>query len=128
MEAFVQDNDLGHNIILLGILNKLSIALEMQQANAFVHASNYETFSVVCAEALCCGTPVIASNVGGIPEFVNESNGILVENNVAAWRSALAGFLGNRHEWDSLRISQDATKMFSPAAVGEKIAGSAIEY
>ncbi len=53
----------------------------MREALALIHPSDYETFSVVCAEALACQCPVIASAVGGIPEFVNDKNGFLVNSN-----------------------------------------------
>ena len=77
-------------ITFLGVLNDTQIADEMRTASAFVHPSDYETFSVVCAEALACGCPVIASRVGGIPEFVNEKNGLLVEyNSVARFYQAM---------------------------------------
>lgn len=79
MEKFVEKLDLMRSIKFMGKMNADEIAKEMQKAAGFIHSSEYETFSVVCAEALSCGCPVIASKVGGIPEFVNEKNGILVE-------------------------------------------------
>jgi glycosyltransferase involved in cell wall biosynthesis len=39
----------------------------------------HETFSIVAREALLSGTPVIASNIGALPEVINsEHNGLLV--------------------------------------------------
>jgi glycosyltransferase involved in cell wall biosynthesis len=71
------------NISFLGALDSKVVANEMRHAAAFLHSSGYETFSVVCAEAVTVGCPVIASAVGGIPEFVNERNGLLIEHNTA---------------------------------------------
>ena len=51
MNNYVQENNLHESIILLGKLSKSEIALEMNRASAFLHNSNYETFSVVCAES-----------------------------------------------------------------------------
>ena len=42
-------------------------------------AGETETFGVVLLEALACGCPVIASNVGGIPDIVEPQVGFLVE-------------------------------------------------
>jgi glycosyltransferase involved in cell wall biosynthesis len=47
-------------------------------ATAFVFPSLYEGFGLPAAEALACGTPVIASNRSSLPEVVGEG-GILVE-------------------------------------------------
>jgi glycosyltransferase involved in cell wall biosynthesis len=47
-------------------------------AAAFVFPSLYEGFGLPVAEALACGTPVIASNRSSLPEVVGEG-GILVE-------------------------------------------------
>ena len=66
------------------------IALEMNRASAYLHCSGYETFSVVCAEALACGCYLIASDVGGIPELVAPGTGQLVkEPKVETWAKAM---------------------------------------
>jgi glycosyltransferase involved in cell wall biosynthesis len=49
-------------------------------ADALVLNSAYENLPVVLLEALSCGIPVISSNVGGIKEYINESNGILFDD------------------------------------------------
>ena len=52
----------------------------------FIAPSRTEAQGVAMCEAMACGLPVIATNVGGIPEFViNEYNGYLVppENSTA---------------------------------------------
>ncbi|MFM2207146.1 MAG: hypothetical protein RL213_1121 [Bacteroidota bacterium] len=40
--------------------------------------SRFETFSLICAEALRCGKPVVATRCGGPEEIIHERNGILV--------------------------------------------------
>jgi glycosyltransferase involved in cell wall biosynthesis len=102
----------------IGKLNFREAAVEMQNATFFLHASQYETFSLVCAEALSCGTPVIASAVGGIPEYLHPANGILVsKNDVRSWSDALRGSFGlnlNRRH-----IGKEAAEKFSPRQIGE---------
>jgi glycosyltransferase involved in cell wall biosynthesis len=121
MQKYVQQHQLHDHVTFLGALKKKAIANEMRLADALVHPSAYETFSVVCAEALCCGIPVVASNVGGIPEFVGTGNGILVENTIDAWRSALQDFLRSAKNRDSEKIAFEARARFCPDGVGEKL-------
>jgi glycosyltransferase involved in cell wall biosynthesis len=53
-----------------------------QEASIFVLPSLFEPFGVVILEALACETPVVATQVGGIPEVVkNGENGLLVPVN-----------------------------------------------
>ena len=68
-----------------GVLSKNEIAVLLNQSHYLLHCSDYETFSIVIAEALSCGVPVLASNKGAIPELIDDSNGIVCENNVNDW-------------------------------------------
>ncbi|MEQ8473927.1 MAG: glycosyltransferase [Marinoscillum sp.] len=106
IEALISELGLSDRVTLLGSLNKHEIAAEMNRATGFIHSSRYETFSVVCAEAISCGCPVIASRVGGIPEFVNESNGILVEGqSFDQWASSLIKFAGIKFDREVIQKS-----------------------
>lgn len=49
-----------------------SVAGYYQAADTYLHAARADTFPTTILEALACGTPVVASAVGGIPEQVRE--------------------------------------------------------
>lgn len=52
----------------------------LNQADVFVLPSIYEPFGIVLVEAMVCRKPVVSTNVGGIPEVVeNGKTGILVK-------------------------------------------------
>jgi glycosyltransferase involved in cell wall biosynthesis len=52
----------------------------MAAADVFALPSMAESLGVVLLEAMACGLPIVASNVGGIPELVTHNyNGLLVE-------------------------------------------------
>ncbi len=47
-------------------------------ADVFVNPTLEDTFAITQIESLACGTPVVAYNVGGCPESLDESCGIVV--------------------------------------------------
>ncbi|MFA0961296.1 glycosyltransferase family 4 protein [Roseivirga sp. BDSF3-8] len=118
MELFVEENGLQNHISFIGKLDKQEMAREMKKASLFLHPSQYETFSVVCAEALCCGTPVMASSVGGIKEFITENNGLLVDNTVSAWLDAIERFEQMQGRFHYEQIANQASGRFAMAKVG----------
>jgi rhamnosyl/mannosyltransferase len=75
-----QENERGlHKITYLGATNHDEVMEWCEKASIFVCPSFYEIFPVSVLEALSCETPVVGSNVGGIPEIIeNYKNGILV--------------------------------------------------
>lgn len=52
-----------------------AVASYYQAADLYVHAARAETFPNAILEALACGTPVVATAVGGIPEQVRSLTG-----------------------------------------------------
>ncbi|MEM2989224.1 MAG: glycosyltransferase family 4 protein, partial [Candidatus Bathyarchaeia archaeon] len=66
------------DITVIGEKSIEEVARILQQHHCLVLFSNYENMPCVIAEALCCGIPVIATSVGGIPEIVHNQNGILI--------------------------------------------------
>jgi len=101
-----------------GYQNKNQIANCLQKSDFFVHASTIETFGVVTAEALLCGTPVICSNVGALPELVNSSNGVLCENNIASWVDGISTAISTNYDYSV--IASNIKNDFSIKTIGEK--------
>ncbi len=65
----------------MGFLKDVNIMCNMYNiADVFVTASRAESFSLVSLESIACGTPVIGSRVGGIPEIVTDEVGWCFEN------------------------------------------------
>lgn len=70
-----------HSIKYLRQVDDKELVDLYQKATIFVCPSIMEEFGIVIIEALACGTPVVASKIGGIPYVVKQfENGILVDN------------------------------------------------
>ncbi|HEX9034050.1 MAG TPA: glycogen synthase [Streptosporangiaceae bacterium] len=66
-------------IWLNGMLPKAEVIQILSHATVFACPSLYEPLGIVNLEAMACGTAVVASNVGGIPEVVTDAQtGLLV--------------------------------------------------
>jgi glycosyltransferase involved in cell wall biosynthesis len=100
LEFIEKENKKGkHKITYLGAQNHASIVKWYQKASVFVLPSvTSEALGIVNLEALCCETPVVSTNVGGIPEVVCDGkNGILVQpSNAAKLAEAIQYFLDNK--------------------------------
>ncbi|MRJ03232.1 MAG: glycosyltransferase family 4 protein [Epsilonproteobacteria bacterium] len=93
----------GPNVEVLGYVED-SVAVElMQRAKAFIYGG-YEDFGIVMAEALACGTPVIAYGKGGALDIVDRESGVLFgEQSIEAVERGIREFEGRSFNPRSIR-------------------------
>jgi teichuronic acid biosynthesis glycosyltransferase TuaC len=106
---------LEDRITLNGALSSQGVAQWLAAANVLALPSYNEGYPNVVIEALSCGRPVIATNVGGILELVNEQSGILITPRDSR---ALAGAIENAMDrlWDEHFISEQFRRSWDEAA------------
>lgn len=71
------------------VADEALLAAGLREARVFTLPSQYEAFGLVLLEAMAHGTPVVASRVGGIPEFVGDAGVLVPPGDVAALAGAL---------------------------------------
>ena len=97
----VQSGGLGDRVCFAGPLTGAELDRSYRAADLLVLASRAETYGMVVTEALARGLPVIAAEVGGVPEALGRDRdgvapGLLVPSGDAgALGAALRAWLGN---------------------------------
>lgn len=72
LRELVNELHLADRVSFLGFVPNEKLPAYYRSADIFVLPSATESFGLVFAEAMACGLPIIASNVGGIPETVRD--------------------------------------------------------
>ncbi len=75
----IERNIGSKNTVFTGRLRQVDVAKYMQAMDVMVIPSRSEGWGCVVKEAQACGTPVVGSNLGGIPEAVGEGGRVVDE-------------------------------------------------
>ncbi len=81
VQQYIQEHHLVDSIYLLGSLTPPHVQQALQTSDIFILPSRYEGFPYVVLEAMACGLPVIASDVGGIREAIEQDAGLVIPPN-----------------------------------------------
>ena len=114
-------NVLDSFVFFHGVKTNEEVFQFLHACNFLVMNSRFETFSLVCIEAMSCGKPVIATDCGGPSEFMNKENGILIEpGNHDQLTSALKKMISDFKTFDPQLLKHFAVTHFSTRETGKK--------
>ncbi len=114
MKKFVEDHNMKASTVFLGKMNHTQIVQELSCADAYLFSSEYETFSVACAQALTAGCPLIGPPIPAIMEYADNSDRVEVKKNDAiSWGKALLFYMKHREDYDQKKIAKKAQTYFS---------------
>jgi glycosyltransferase involved in cell wall biosynthesis len=118
LETLVSSLGLQEHVRLVGAVPHERLYLWYSAADLFCLASSREGWPNVLLEALACGTPVVATPVGGIPEILcADELGFLTERNERdmatamslalskTWRPEVLRGYAQKHTWEQAALS-----------------------
>jgi len=93
VEGFIRRNKLESEIVLLGWIDHSLLYRLLKDASALITPSIWpENSPLIALEALSVGTPVIASDNGGLPEIVKDIDGGLIFDSTDRLKRILLNF------------------------------------
>lgn len=117
---------LGDRVRFVGLLAPDQLPEHYRRADLLLNPSVSESFGMSLVEAMACGTPVLATRVGGMPEIVEHGKtGMLVApGDPIVLADAITGLLGDAALRESMRGScrDRAVNLFSWDQVARSVA------
>lgn len=102
IERLIKTLDIADNIVWLGRMSQERLAQQLSKVHVFALTSALENHSSSLKEAMMIGVPSVASDVGGIPEYIdNGRNGFLYRFEEF---ELLADFISSIFDSDDLAI------------------------
>ena len=121
LDGLCRERGVAAQVEFLGQLSSPQVREGMEAADAFVLASDFETFGVVVIEALASGRPVVVTASGGPDHLVNAANGIMIPTrDKPALRDALIQMRRDAARYDRVAIRAEALRAYGPAAFARK--------
>jgi glycosyltransferase involved in cell wall biosynthesis len=119
IKRFIEQNSLDDLVICIGFIPNGKLYSFRRDARALIIPSTGpENSPLVALEALSVGTPVIASNVGGLPEIVSKVDNRLIFDDLTELEDILVNF--HEKDYPRTRIQDIYNANFSPAIYVDK--------
>jgi len=122
LRALTVDLKLSDRVEFVGGKPPSEIAAEMARCALLVLPSRRESFGAVLAEALACGTPVVATDCGGPRDIVSDAVGTLVPAEDAdALAAGIERVLDRADSYDPARLRAYALERFGSRRIAARM-------
>lgn len=114
--------ELQDQVLIKGEVPQEELAKSMQQAEALILYSRFETFGCVLIEANACGIPVIVSDLEVFHEIIKDGvNGMYVPGeNPEALAEKLMEFVKQKNKFDKNLIARNAAEKYNYRKTGQQ--------
>lgn len=108
LRRLVQKLNAEEYIAVFDEISYEEVAEKMQASDCFILFSDNETQGCVILESYACGKPVIATAVGGVPEFIKPGLGVLIEKaNEQELYQSMQNFIENKITFNKPEVLRD---------------------
>jgi len=122
IDQLINEYKLHHQITFYNSMHQNRLADLLRCADLLISPSRKEGFGLVVAEAIACGTPVLATRSGGPEEIVHSDCGMLVDsNNWKQLADGLESILNNLKRFQADKMHLHIKTNFSIEAKKEKL-------
>jgi glycosyltransferase involved in cell wall biosynthesis len=109
-------------IVFHEVLTPIQLNALFNNCDFFVCTSEYESFGVAVLESLFAGLPVMSTDCGGVRDFLNESNSILIpnDNSISTLVEGFRKMLQILPQFNRHLISEEVNVKFSKNSIKQK--------
>jgi glycosyltransferase involved in cell wall biosynthesis len=119
LRRLAEELGVAEHVRFVGTATPEQVAAALRAAHIFVLSSHSENMPLAVLEALCCGLPVVATEVGGVPEAVEAGAGVLAPpGDAEALADAIETALDGYERFDRTGIARRAAARWSFESVG----------
>ena len=90
VKYMIREFNLENDVIITGWIPEVDMPYIYNGASAFIFPSLYEGFGIPLLQAMACGTPIVASSAGSIPEIAGDAAVLFNPNDVKSMASAIS--------------------------------------
>lgn len=106
------------DVVFVGDQTQENLSKLYNIADVLAVPSRVEGFGLVAIEALACGTPVVATNKGGMTDFINDEVGALVNvEDEIMLEQEISKILNEEKGFDRLKLAEYAENNYSQKVV-----------
>lgn len=80
LQLLITKGGIENNVVFHGKLSATTLSKLYHTCDFYVCSSEWESFGLSALEALFTGLPVVSTNCGGVNDFIDAANGLLIEN------------------------------------------------
>ncbi len=101
---YINEKEVSDFIKIVGSVDREKVMEYLSACDVFALNTSFESFSFQIVEAMSVGAPVVATNIGNLPEIVKgEESGLLLEpDNKNEWKKAFLDLINSEHKRQSL--------------------------